>query len=109
MTTGPIWIVDASCLVALDTVAESQSDVLDALSDLGRLTAGPPGIPAAQLAVLRQAHLKALSDPGLIAEAAKANLPIQPGDGDFVARRIKESLTQTPDTIALLKAAARAE
>jgi tripartite-type tricarboxylate transporter receptor subunit TctC len=95
------YVTDASSLRLLA--------LLDALSDLGRLTAGPPGIPAAQLAALRQAHLQALSDPGLIAEAAKANLPIQPGDGDFVARRIKESLAQTPDTIALLKAAARAE
>jgi tripartite-type tricarboxylate transporter receptor subunit TctC len=83
--------------------------LLDALSDLGRLTAGPPGIPAAELAVLRQAHDKALADPELLAEAKKANIPIQAGNGTFVQGRIRDSLNQTPETIALLKAAAGAK
>jgi tripartite-type tricarboxylate transporter receptor subunit TctC len=83
--------------------------LLDALSDLGRLTAGPPGIPAAELAFLRRAHTRTISDPDLLAEAAKINIPIQGGNGEFVARRIRQSLDQTPDTIALLKAAARAQ
>jgi tripartite-type tricarboxylate transporter receptor subunit TctC len=80
--------------------------LLDALSDLGRLTAGPPGIPAAELAALRRAHDRALADPELLAEAAKAKIPIQPGNGAFVEGRIRDSLNQTPETIALIKAAA---
>ncbi len=82
--------------------------LLEALSDLGRLTVGPPGIPAGTLAVLREAHLKALQDPALLAEAKKLNIPINVGTGDFVQQRIKEALTQTPETIALLKQAASA-
>src|SRR5262245_18363515 len=80
--------------------------LLEALSDLGRLTAGPPGIPADVLQVLRDAHEKAIKDPELIAEAMKVNIPVKFGSGDFVTQRIKEALTQTPETVALLKQAA---
>jgi tripartite-type tricarboxylate transporter receptor subunit TctC len=80
--------------------------LLEALSDLGRLTAGPPGIPADVLQVLRDAHEKAIKDPELISEAMKVNIPVKFGSGEFVTQRIKEALTQTPDTVALLKQAA---
>jgi len=83
--------------------------LLEALSDLGRLTSGPPGIPADVLAVLREAHLKAVQDPALLVEAKKLAIPIDVGTADFVTRRIKEALNQTPETIALLKQAAAAQ
>jgi tripartite-type tricarboxylate transporter receptor subunit TctC len=83
--------------------------LLEALSDLGRLTAGPPGIPADVLKVLRDAHEKAVTDPELIAEATKLNMPVKFGSGEFVTQRIKEALTQTPETVALLKQAASAQ
>jgi tripartite-type tricarboxylate transporter receptor subunit TctC len=83
--------------------------LLEALSDLGRLTAGPPGIPADVLQVLRDAHEKAIKDPELIAEAMKLNIPVKFGSGEFVTQRIKEALTQTPETVALLKQAASAQ
>jgi len=96
--------------LASDYVTDPESlrllGVLDALSDLGRLTAGPPDIPADILAVLREAHDKAISDPDLLAEAMQINIPIDPGSGDYVEKRIKEVLDQTPQTIALLKAVA---
>jgi tripartite-type tricarboxylate transporter receptor subunit TctC len=83
--------------------------LLQALSDLGRLTVGPPGIPAKELATLREAHNKAINDPGLLAEAKTLNIPIVPGTGEEVAERIKLALTQTPETVALLKQAASAQ
>lgn len=95
---------------ASDYVTDEQGrrllNLLEALSDLGRLTAGPPGIPADVLNVLRDAHEKAIKDPELIAEAMKLNIPVKFGSGDFVTQRIKEALTQTPETVALLKQAA---
>jgi tripartite-type tricarboxylate transporter receptor subunit TctC len=83
--------------------------LLEALSDLGRLTAGPPNIPADVLQVLRAAHEKAVKDPELIAEAMKLNMPVKFGSGEFVTQRIREALTQTPETVALLKRAASAQ
>ena len=83
--------------------------LLEALSDLGRLTAGPPGIPPDVLKVLRDAHEKAIKDPELIAEAMKLNMPVKFGSGEFVTERIKQALTQTPESVALLKQAAAAQ
>jgi tripartite-type tricarboxylate transporter receptor subunit TctC len=81
----------------------------EALADLGRLTAGPPGIPAPILDELRRAHAAALADPELLEQAKKLNIPIVPGDGDYVLRRITEALDQPPETVALLREAAAAE
>ena len=95
---------------ASDYVKDERSrrllSLLEALSDLGRLTAGPPGIPADVLQVLRDAHEKAIKDPELVTEAMRLNIPVKFGSGDFVTQRIKEALTQTPETVALLKQAA---
>ncbi|MCZ6894152.1 MAG: tripartite tricarboxylate transporter substrate-binding protein [Gammaproteobacteria bacterium] len=96
--------------LAADYVTDPESHrllgLLEALSDLGRLTSGPPGIPADLLAVLREAHAKSINDPELLAEARNINIPIDAGSGEFVESRIREVLTQTPETIALLKGAA---
>jgi len=59
--------------------------------------------------VLRDAHEKAIKDPELIAEAMKLNMPVKFGSGEFVTERIKQALTQTPETVALLKQAASAQ
>jgi tripartite-type tricarboxylate transporter receptor subunit TctC len=83
--------------------------LLEALSDLGRLTAAPPGIPADALATLREAHNRAINDPELQAEARALNIPIVPGTGQEVEQRIREALTQTPETVALLKQASSAQ
>ena len=99
--------------LAADYVTDPQSHrllaLLESISDLGRLTSGPPGIPADLLAVLRQAHDRAANDSELRAEAMRINIPIDVGSGEFVERRINEALDQPPETIALLKRAARSK
>ena len=80
-------------------------DFIEAQAQLGRMTAGPPGIPPARLAALRDAYLKALADPALRAEADKLEIPIDPAGGDEVARKIALALKQTPRTLALLASA----
>ena len=96
--------------LAADYVTDPESlqllSLLEALSDLGRLTSGPPGIPADLLGVLREAHNQAVRDPELLEEAMRLNIPIDVGSGEFVERRIKEALDQPPEMIALLKRAA---
>lgn len=96
--------------LATDYVSDPQSlrllALVEGLSDLGRLTVGPPGIPEAELGALRETYDKALGDPALIAEAMQINIPINPGTGEYVEARMREVLTQSPDTIDLLKSAA---
>jgi tripartite-type tricarboxylate transporter receptor subunit TctC len=73
--------------------------------DIGRLTAGPPGIPADRLEALRAAYRAALEDPELRAKAKKLGLPIDPLYGDDVKNRVLEALDQTPETVAMIKQA----
>ena len=76
---------------------------IETMSELGRLTAGPPDIPPERLAALRQAFNAAVADPDLRSEAARLVLPINPGTGEEVEAKVKTLLDQTPETVALLK------
>jgi tripartite-type tricarboxylate transporter receptor subunit TctC len=80
--------------------------LVETLSEIGRLTAGPPGIPANVLAAEREALTAAMKDPELLAEAKKLDLDIDPAPGDVVEARIKAALNQPPETVAALKSAA---
>lgn len=76
--------------------------LIETTSVLGRMTAAPPGTPPDRLAVLRAAYAAALTDPGLLAEAARLQIPIDPLFGDAVATRISNALNQPPESIDLL-------
>ena len=80
--------------------------LLNAVSELGRLTAGPPGIPAGILSVEREALVAVMKDPDFRAEAEKLNMPIDYLPGDAVDAKIKAALNQPPETVAALKRAA---
>ena len=90
-------------VLAKDDAAKAIITFIATQAQLSRLTAGPPGIPANELAALRQAYMAALADPGLLAEAQKLELPIAPESGDVVAERVRATLNQPPQILALLK------
>lgn len=71
---------------------------------LARFTAGPPGIPADRLAVLRDAYKKALTDPGLLADAKKLNIPIVPLFGDDVQKKVVAALNQPASVLKVFRA-----
>jgi hypothetical protein len=83
--------------------------LLQALSEMGRLTAGPPGIPPVVLNLERAALVEVMKDPQFLADAKKLNLPIDSLPGDVVEAKIKIALNQPPETIAALKRAAGAD
>ena len=70
--------------------------------EIARLTAGPPNIPKERLEALRGAYQKAMEDKELQARVAKLGLPLDPDYGDDVLRQVKEAISQSPETIALL-------
>jgi tripartite-type tricarboxylate transporter receptor subunit TctC len=80
--------------------------LLQALSELGRLTAGPPGIPANVLSAERAAMTEVMRDPGFLADAKKLGLPIDYAPGDLVAAKMKAAMAQPPETVEALKKAA---
>jgi len=80
--------------------------LLQGLSEMGRLTAGPPNIPAEALAAERAAFVQTMKDPEFLNEAKKLLLPIDYLPGDVVATKMQTILKQSPDTVAALKRAA---
>ncbi len=83
--------------------------LVESIAQLGRPTAGPPGIPAGRLEVLRDAFMKAVSDPELLAQARRLNIPLLPARGDEAARLLPAILAQPPNVIALLSDAAKGQ
>jgi tripartite-type tricarboxylate transporter receptor subunit TctC len=80
--------------------------LVETLAELGRLTAGPPDIPPARLAALRDAFQKAVDDPELRAEAQKILIPIDNGRGEEIVAKVNQALRQPPQIIENLRAAA---
>ena len=89
--------------LATDERGKAIVAIIDAQSEIARLTAGPPGIPEDRLQVLRDAYMAALTDPELLAEAGQLDIPIEPADGEVVEERVKAALDQSPETLALLQ------
>jgi tripartite-type tricarboxylate transporter receptor subunit TctC len=93
---------------AKDDNAKRLLKMITAESDVARLTAGPPGIPADRLELLRAVFMKALSDPQLLADAKKMDAPIAPAGGEHVQQVITAALQQTPQNLQLLVQAVKA-
>jgi tripartite-type tricarboxylate transporter receptor subunit TctC len=86
-----------------DPTAQAIIELIKSQGDIGRLTAGPPGIPQDRLDALRDAYRKALEDKELLAKAQKFQMPIDPLYGEDVAKRIREALDQKSGTMKLIK------
>ena len=64
---------------------------------LGRPFAGPPGIPADRLAILRKAFIDTMTDKEFLVEAAKGQLEITPVGGEEIDRLVKQAYQVTPE------------
>jgi len=70
---------------------------------LGRPIAVTPGIPPDRLKLLREAYLKTLKDPELIAETKKQRWDIDPLTGEEMEQLAKEVTTQPKEVIDRMK------
>ena len=91
---------------AKDDETKRLLSLVSTLAQIGRLTAGPPNIPPAILAALREGVMEAMKDPGFLADGKKIDLPLDPASGDKVELMVKQALDQPPETVAYLKHAA---
>ena len=89
--------------------AGSIINLVEAMSVLGRLTAAPAGVPEDRLQQIRDAYTAALADPDLLAEAEKLGIPIEPADGETVARMVSDALNQSPESVQIIAAAVDVE
>lgn len=67
------------------------------LTEIGRTYALPPGVPADRVEIIRSAFMKATSDPGIIADAAKMKLEIDAMSGADLQKFIAEMANLTPE------------
>jgi transcriptional regulator with PAS, ATPase and Fis domain len=74
-----------------------------AAGDLGRPVIAPPGVPAERIKMLRQAFMKALNDPQLLAQAEKQNVEIEPTSGEELEALAKEVMAQPPEVVERMK------
>jgi tripartite-type tricarboxylate transporter receptor subunit TctC len=70
---------------------------------LGRPIAVTPGIPPDRLKLLREAYLKTLKDPELVAETKKQRWDINPLTGEEMEQLSKEVITQPKEVIERMK------
>ena len=78
-------------------------DLMLFMVNFNRPFAGPPGIPADRLEILREAFKKSWHDPEMVARAEKLKVPINYIGGKEGERVIKSALQQPPQLIKLLK------
>ena len=103
--SGTSGLPQASDFLTTDRDRKLMS-LITAESQMERLTAGPPNIPADRLAFLRKAYMETLADPALLSDAKRQDLPIVPANGDETEKLVKVALDQSPATIKFLAEAA---
>jgi len=74
--------------------------------EMGRPFVGPPEMPKARVAALRNAFMATMKDPAFLKDAKKRRLEIDPIPGEEVEKLVKE-LYDTPAELARLTAAYR--
>jgi tripartite-type tricarboxylate transporter receptor subunit TctC len=91
-------------------MATSEADRQALRLALARLEYGrpfflPPGVPPERVTALRRAFDAALKDPGLLAEADKSKIEIDPLPGEEVTDLIKQVSATPPDVVGRVRAA----
>ena len=77
--------------------------VLLSSGDLGRPFIGPPGMPPERVKILREAFMKTMNDPALIADANKRKWDLDPMSGEELEAISKEVMVQPPEVIERVK------
>jgi tripartite-type tricarboxylate transporter receptor subunit TctC len=77
--------------------------VLLSPGDFGRPMMGPPDIPADRVKVIREAFMKTLSDPDLVAEAKKRQWDVTAVGGEELDLLAKEVVVQPPEVVERMK------
>jgi tripartite-type tricarboxylate transporter receptor subunit TctC len=82
-----------------DAAGRSLGKLILAAGEFGRPIVTPPGFPAEQFKVLRDAFDKTVSDPALLASAEKRRLEMDPTSGAEMEALAKEVMAASPDVV----------
>jgi hypothetical protein len=79
------------------------------LQALGRIYGSPPGVPPARRDALREAFVATTRDPQFLAEAAKAQIDVNPATGAEVEAFIAHVAASSPEVVERAKRATRSD
>lgn len=71
--------------------------------ELGRPIVTSPGLAADRIKILRDAFMKSMADPALLADASKNRLEITPVGGEELAKIAKDVIDQPPEVVERIK------
>ena len=74
-----------------------------AAGDFGRPMMVTPGTPPDRVKLLRDAFVKTLNDPDVLAEAKKARMDVEPTSGEELESLVKEIFDSPPEVIERVK------
>lgn len=83
--------------------ARRLSTVLLASGEFGRPLVSSPGLPPDRIKLLRDAFMKSMADPALLADAEKQKIEITPTSGEELARLAKEVINQPREVVERIK------
>jgi tripartite-type tricarboxylate transporter receptor subunit TctC len=72
-------------------------------AEFGRFMLVAPGTPPDRVKMLREAYVRSMKDPELIAEAKKGRMDMDPTSGEELQTLVNEIMTQPPDVIERVK------
>jgi tripartite-type tricarboxylate transporter receptor subunit TctC len=79
------------------------AQVVLAAGDFGRPILVTPGTPPERVKILRDALVKTLNDPDVLAEAKKARMDVEPTSGEELESLAKEIFDSPPDVLERVK------
>jgi len=79
------------------------AQVVLAAGDFGRPMIVTPGTPPERIKLLRDAFVKTLNDPEVLAEAKKARMDVEPTRGEELDALVKEIFDSPPDVLDRVK------
>ncbi|MBI2357605.1 MAG: hypothetical protein HYV04_01595, partial [Deltaproteobacteria bacterium] len=84
-------------------VSRRAAQTILAGGEFGRPIMAPPGTPPERVKILREAYAKAMRDPGLIAEAKKGRLDMDPSTGEELQTLANEVTSQPAEVVERVK------
>jgi tripartite-type tricarboxylate transporter receptor subunit TctC len=79
------------------------AQVVLAAGDFGRPMMVTPGTPSERVKILRDAYVKTLKDPEVLAEAKKARMDVEPTSGEELETLVKEIFDAPPEVLERVK------
>jgi tripartite-type tricarboxylate transporter receptor subunit TctC len=84
-------------------ISRNVARVMLVSATLGRPLIGTPGIPPDRIKILREAYLKAFTEPEVVQEAKKSRLDLETLPGGEVETQIREVMNQPKEVIERVK------